>query len=332
MPVPERRIKMSIMFKKVIMHTLDASLDMPLLSKECLNLTDDTEAYITSYVVGLFENHSMAKAAFEDSSPWLEVIQSGIKDFYSFSCDMAHQFFAYLQTFENIPSGDLIVTQFERDAIPYAAFIKLNYKEAFTHAMDHSIECNQIIKHKNIFPETSSKVQEAAIINLETLNILLLDIHKEKYVHTLLGCTAPLSTKRKIDVVEKVIAEAIEENFENKIEALSFAKISLAKSIESTSSIMIEDVLHETFGDKEEIINACMDILEEQGITEEAIELQQVYKVGKKYTTHKLKTNTGIEIKLPVQILNDPDAIEIITNPNGMVEVRLKNIATLISK
>ena len=95
---------------------------------------------------------------------------------------------------------------------------------------------------------------------------------------------------------------------------------------------MIEDVLHETFGDKEEIINACMDILEEQGITEEAIELQQVYKVGKKYTTHKLKTNTGIEIKLPVQILNDPDAIEIITNPNGMVEVRLKNIATLISK
>lgn len=72
---------MSIMFKKVIMHTLDASLDMPLLSKECLNLTDDTEAYITSYVVDLFENHSMAKSAFEDGSPWLEVIKSGIKDF-----------------------------------------------------------------------------------------------------------------------------------------------------------------------------------------------------------------------------------------------------------
>ncbi|MDU6361844.1 MAG: nucleoid-associated protein, partial [Clostridiales bacterium] len=229
---------MSIIFKQVIMHTLDASLDRPLLSKQCLTLTDDTEAYITSYVVGLFENHSMAKAVFEDSSPWLEVIKSGIKDFYSFSCDMAHQFFAYLQTFENIPSGDLIVTQFERDAVPYVAFIKLNYKEAYTHAMDHSVESNQIIKHKSIFPESTSKIQEAAIINIEKMNILLLDTHKEKYVHTLLGCTAPLSTKQKINVVEKVITEAIEENFENKIEALSFAKSNLAKSIESTSSIM----------------------------------------------------------------------------------------------
>ena len=323
---------MSIVFKKVIMHTLDATMDMPRLSKECLTLTDDTEAYITHYIADLFENHSMAKAVFEEESPWLEAIKDGIKDFYSFSLDMAHNFYAYLQTFETIASGDLIVAQFERDAVPYAAFIKLNYKEAFTHAMDHSIECNQIIKHKSIFPETSSKVQEAAIINLETLNILLLDIHKEKYVHTLLGCTAPLSTKQKINVVEKVIAEAIEDNFENKIEALSFAKSNLAKSIESTSSIMIEDVLHDTFGDREEIVNACKDILEERGIADDAIELQQASKVANKYRTHKLKTNTGIEIKLPVQMLNDPNTVEIINNSDGTVEVRIKKIAALVSK
>lgn len=323
---------MSIVFKKVIMHTLDATMDMPRLSKECLTLTDDTEAYITHYIADLFENHSMAKAVFEEESPWLEAIKDGIKDFYSFSCDMAHNFYAYLQTFETIASGDLIVAQFERDAVPYAAFIKLNYKEAFTHAMDHSIECNQIIKNKSIFPETSSKIQEAAIINMETMNILLLDIHKEKYVHTLLGCTAPLSTKQKINVVEKVIAEAIEDNFENKIEALSFAKSNLAKSIESTSSIMIEDVLHDTFGDREEIVNACKEMLEERGITDDAIELQQASKVAKKYTTHKFKTNTGIEIKLPVQMLDDPNTIELINNPDGTVEVRIKNIAALINK
>lgn len=323
---------MSIIFKQVIMHTLDASLDRPLLSKQCLTLTDDTEAYITSYVVGLFENHSMAKAVFEDSSPWLEVIKSGIKDFYSFSCDMAHQFFAYLQTFENIPSGDLIITQFERDAVPYVAFIKLNYKEAYTHAMDHSVESNQIIKHKSIFPESTSKIQEAAIINIEKMNILLLDTHKEKYVHTLLGCTAPLSTKQKINVVEKVITEAIEENFENKVEALSFAKSNLAKSIESTSSIMLDDVLHDTFGDHEELITSCMNSFEEKGITDSVIELPQAEKVGRKYTSHKIKTNTGIELKLPTQLLNDPDTIEFINNPDGTLSILLKNIGSVINK
>lgn len=325
---------MSIVFKQTIIHILDLSHDMPILSASPITLTDDTEAYITSYLADLFDNHSMCKAVFEDTSIWYEALKDGLSDFYSFSCDLAHQFYAYMQTFQTITSGDLVITHFERDAIPYVAFFKLNYKEAYTHIVDQDINgpINQLIKHKTIFHDTVSKIQEAAIINLETLNLLLLDIHKEKYVHTLLGCTAPLSTKQKIKVVEKVITEAIEENFENKVEALSFAKNNLAKSIESTSSIMLDDVLHDTFGDHEELITSCMNTFEEKGITEPAIEIPQAEKVGKKYTSHKIKTNTGIELKLPTQFLNDTDKIEFINNPDGTLSILLKNIGSVINK
>ena len=325
---------MSIVFKQTIIHILDLSHDMPILSASPITLTDDTEAYITSYLADLFDNHSVCKAVFEDTSMWYELLQNGLQDFYAFSCDLAHQFYAYMQTFETISSGDLIITHFERDTTPYLAFYKLNYKEAYTHTVDQDIHgpINQLIKHKTIFHDTVSKIQEAAIINLETFNLLLLDIHKEKYVHTLLGCTAPLSTKQKIKVVEKVITEAIEENFENKVEALSFAKSNLAKSIESTSSIMLDDVLHDTFGDHEELITSCMNSFEEKGITDPVIELPQAEKVSRKYTSHKIKTNTGIELKLPTQLLNDPDTIEFINNPDGTLSILLKNIGSVINK
>ncbi|MEG0580069.1 MAG: nucleoid-associated protein, partial [Niameybacter sp.] len=200
---------MSIVFEKTIIHILDISHDLPILSAHPTFLTDETEAYITSYLTDLFDNHSMAHAIFEDTSLWLEVFKSDILDFEKFSCDLANQFFAYMQTFPSIPSGDLVVTQFKRDDLPYIAFFKLNYKEAYTHVVDQNEDgpINQLLKHKTIFHDTVSKVQEAAIINLETFKILLLDIHKEKYVHTLLGSTAPLSTKQKIKVVEQVIAD-----------------------------------------------------------------------------------------------------------------------------
>lgn len=322
---------MSILFNKVIMHTLDLQVGMPVLSKECLVLNDEVEAYITSYLVGLFESHSMAKTVFESNSPWQEIIKEK-HDFCELSHQLARQFYAYMQTLENIPSGDLIVAEFKRDQIPYIAFFKLNYKEAYTHVIDHGVQANQIIKHKTIFPETQSKIQEAAIINLETYEMLLLDGHRERYLHTLLGAIPKLTINQKVRVVEKVITEAIEENYENKIEAVSFAKSNLAKSIDHTNSILIEEVLEETFGDNEQIKEACLAIFEEQGITDKAIDLQQASKVVKKYTSHKLKTNTGIEIKLPTDMLHDPNKIEFVTNPDGTLEVRIKNVATLINK
>lgn len=325
---------MSIVFKETIIHILDIAHDIPILSASPITLTDDTEAYITSYLADLFDNHSVSHAVFEETSMWGELLKDGLQDFYSFSCDLARQFFAYMQTFPSIASGDLVLTHFERDAIPYVAFFKLNYKESYTHTVDQNENgpINLLIKHKTIFHDTISKVQEAAIINLETLNLLLLDIHKERYVHTLLGSTSPLSTKQKIKVIEKVITEAIEENFENKVEALSFAKNNLAKSIDSTSSILLDDVLQETFGEHESIITACKNTFEEQGITEPAIEIPKAEKVSKKYTSHKIKTSTGIELKLPTQLLNDTDKIEFINNPDGTLSILLKNIGSVVNK
>ncbi|MDA3731640.1 nucleoid-associated protein [Niameybacter massiliensis] len=325
---------MSILFDKVIMHTLDMGYGQPILSKECLALNDEVEAYITTYIVDLFNSHSVSHAIFEETSSWAETIRVNVPDFYSFSCELASQFFAYMQTLENIPNGDLIVTRFKRDQVPYIAFFKLNYKEAYTHVIDQNGTgtINQIIKHKTIFPETSSKIQEAAIINLETCEILLLDGHKECYLHNLLGTTTTLSTKQKIKLVEQVITGAIEENFDNKLEGLAFAKTNIAKSIDHTSSIRVSDVLEETFGEHEHIKEQCLSIFEEQGIAEEVIEIPNAEKVGKKYTSHKIKTNTGIEIKLPTEMLTDPNKFEVVNNPDGSVEVRLKNIGALINK
>ena len=48
--------------------------------------------------------------------------------------------------------------------------------------------------------------------------------------------------------------------------------------------------------------------------------------------THKLKTDTGIEISIPVDYFQNQDYVEFINNPNGTLSISLKNIGKLVDK
>lgn len=325
---------MSIVFHKTIVHLLDSSLDIPLLSAHPLALTDETEAFVTSHIIKLLENMSLCHGTFTEESAYGTMFYAGEFDFYETSCNLAKQIFAYMKNYAGIPSGDLIVVDFTRDETHFFGFFKINYKEAFTHYVDSSGEGmqNTLIKHKTIFPDSSSKIQEAVLINLDTLELSILDTLKEKYLKDLLGFTATLTVKEKLKVVEYVMNEAIEENFENKLEAKSFAKNNIAKSINASSSIMLEEILEETFGDHEAVIDTCLSKCQAFGLSEKKIELPKAESTYKKYASSKLKTNTGIEIKLPSEMLSDPESIEFINNPDGTISILLKNIAELQNK
>ncbi len=325
---------MSIIFHQTIIHLLDPNLDIPVLSRTPLVLNDETEAFITGNLVKLFENMSLATGTFTEDSAYKAAFYEQPFPFYDVSCQLAQSIFSYMKNDPGIPSGDLIVVDFSRDDTRFFGFVKVNYKEAFTHLVDQSSEgpCATLIKHRTIFPDSSSKIQEAVLINTTTLELLILDTLRVKYLKDMLGFTASLTVKEKIKVVEHVMNEAIVQNFENTIEGMSFAKENIAKSINSSSSILLEEILQETFTEHETIINDCIEKCESFGLTEKKIALPKAETTYKKYASHKIKTSTGIEIKLPTAMLNDPEIIEFITNPDGTTSIILKNIGELINK
>jgi ribosomal protein L32E len=52
----------------------------------------------------------------------------------------------------------------------------------------------------------------------------------------------------------------------------------------------------------------------------------------RKYQTQHLYTDTGIEIKIPMNQYKNPKSVEFITNPDGTVSVLIKNIEHLEAK
>ena len=52
----------------------------------------------------------------------------------------------------------------------------------------------------------------------------------------------------------------------------------------------------------------------------------------RKYQSQHLYTDTGIEIKIPMEQYKNPQRVEFITNPDGTISVLIKNIEHLEAK
>ena len=48
--------------------------------------------------------------------------------------------------------------------------------------------------------------------------------------------------------------------------------------------------------------------------------------------SHKIKTDTGIEISFPADYTSNSDYIEFINNPDGTISIELKNIGKIVNK
>lgn len=326
---------MSISFNRTIIHVLDLSMNMPLLSTDFLTLNDETESFITKHLIKIFESSMTSEALFKEEAPLRQIFNQSLSadDFLGLSNDLADIYYRYMTEYGTIPNGDLIVTSFMMDGTRYLGILKLNYKEEYTHFIEQGegLVSARIIKHKGIFPPSSKQIDEGVIINLDNEQVLLLDATKSKYLSLLYDLEPMLSVKETIKAIETVATKVIEEHFDNPIEAMTELKNNISESIARTNTIPIHEVMEQTFGAHEEIFETCVSQMEEFGIKESTVEVTD-NKISNKFASQKLKTDTGIEIKLPTHLFKDPDFVEIVNNPNGTISILLKNISQLNQK
>ena len=323
---------MRITFHNSIIHVLDTSLGHLILSSKGLTLEEEIESFISKHIEHFFESNEVSHAVFRQNGVFFKDIKNYTEEaFYSFSCKIANQFFDYMLQEGAIKKGDLMISSFTRNQDDFLGIIKLNYKEAFVHQMDEDGESitTKLVKERRIF--SPNKIDEALLINRKTWEVWLLDKSKERYLARLFEVDDVLSIKEKLLVIEQITNEVIEEHFENPIEAISTLKSTIAEHIFEDSSVPVEQVIKETFKDYKDVEDICMQRMEQCGMKDEHIVLTNP-KEAKKYISHKLKTNTGIEIKLPTQMIHNTDFIEFVQESNGTLSIVIKNIGEIVNQ
>lgn len=326
---------MSITFKHTIIHVLDLDRGMPLLSTDLLTLSDETESFITRHLIKIFESSSSCEAVFKEGAALPSQLEAPLTEdvFMQLTHEISDAFYRYMVEYENIPNGDLVFTSFMMDGQNYFGLLKLNYKEEYSHSVEQEdgTVITRIVKNKGIFPAASKQVDEGLIVCTDNLKVSLLDNSKGKYLSLLFDLEPALSMKETVKAIEQVASKVIEEHYDNPISAMTELKNNISESIARTQTIPVQEIMEQTFGSDAEVFDSCMHHMEAFGLQEANVEITDP-KLSNKFASQKLKTDTGIEIKMPTHLFKDPDFIEMIHEPNGTISIVLKNISQIVNK
>ena len=233
-----------------------------------------------------------------------------------------------------IPSGDLAVVTFQVAGVIYLALLKMNYKQSYVHLTksEDSGNVNQIICYQSTLPATGAKLSEAVLIDLSDFSVQIVekkyDINGSKvnYLSELyLKCHAKMSSKSKMDIVTKAVEQVNKKHYAQEPVKQLEAKSIIKKEIEDTGTLNVEKISEKIYGNAPEIKEE-FDAKMEKYHMEKAEVTPQSEKTTKKFEKQYLKTDTGIEINIPMEQYQDANQVEFITNPDGTISVLIKNI------
>ncbi len=334
---------MLITINKAILHILDFNSGVTVFSEQELDIqSNSVVAFLTKHIEKSYNDQNAKSGMFHPHSKFKKQVSDyigGSLDFTSFSVYVAEAMYTAIAQSDVVDSTDLLICDFNIDTNRVIALLKCNNKIGFIHQVVHENDKikNDIINHYAIMPGLSQKLDEYAFIDAVSLDIKFVDKKRsvngtDAYViaDNILECSSRISPKETIELVSAITRTVAENHGKSSVEAVSKAKnyiventgvserldpIALGKEVFSSSPIMQEEYLKE---------------VENAGIAE-TVKIDKDFAI-KKGKSHKIKTDTGIEITFPVDYFQNNEFIEFVNNPDGTISIQLKNIGSITNK
>lgn len=336
--------KENIRIEKAIVHILDSTIGMPVLSDTELEYGSEFADFVKEHIARLSSGDDAKECRFhrEESEVCHILEQYEDASFADISKDIAVLLYELMKSNIDIPAADLLVVRFRYENEEYLGLLKMNYKSLYTHrtmALEEGNH-NEIIRHKSILPSEGQRLTEAALIRLNDLAAWVVEkkyeVNGEKtnyFSFLFLKCSSHLSHKSKLSIVSRAVESVQRDGYE---EAERFVRQMEAKSIiqeeiEENGGFTVETIAEKIFEEKPELKTVFQDKMEKYDMVKEEIQPQSENTI-RKYQSQHLYTDTGIEIKIPMEQYKNPKSVEFITNPNGTVSVLIKNIEHLEAK
>ena len=338
--------KEDIRIKHVIVHILDSTIGMPVLSDTELEYGSEVADFLKEHIAKISSGDDAKECRFyKDQSEVYQMLDSyADEDFVQISKDIASMLYEIMNSNIDIPAADLMIVRFKEGDDEYLALLKMNYKSLYTHRTmtleDGEGNSNEIIRHKSILPSESQRLTEAAIIRLDDLALWVIEkkyeVNGEKtdyFSFLFLKCSSHLSHKSKLSIVSRAVESIQKEGFDEteRFEKQMRAKSIIQEEIEEKGGFVVEELAEKIFDEQPELKVAFQDKMEKYNMVKEEIQPQSENTV-RKYQSQHLFTDTGIEIKIPMEQYKNPNRVEFITNTDGTISVLIKNIEHLEAK
>ena len=312
--------KDDIIIRKGILHILDSHTGYLGLSSQLLDMGPDLMEFVRGHIFKIMESDDAKRCQFDGSvSPILSLLESmdetDDESFIEATRILGENLFDIMCDSVTIPAGDLLCVTFQVQSVVHLALLKMNYKVTYVHQEEEDVQANDIVKQR-VMPTDSAKLTEAVIIDLSEYKVRLVEKKYEmlngdkiNYLsERFLQCYADLAPKKKFQILNKVINDINNH----------YPEDGIAKRLDMKSRFGNHQGKKQEFDEKIERYDMQYD----------------TFTVAKENTVKRLEyqmleTDTGIEIKIPMEEYNMKDNVEIIEESGGGSTIIIKNIESV---
>lgn len=338
---------MDLEIQKAVLHILDTHVDAPVTSETLLE-SEDALAYLSGIAGRAFAGEETKPCILPADASLAAEAARAEEDFLPATVRLAEQWFARLTAQPGIPAGDAAFLLLSIDGRDYFAALKLNYKVGVAHyfEMRGTAPSNDIVRQATLLPGAGGKADEAFFVELgpqAPYQMRLLekkydiDGHKQPYLGRMLGAQPGLSPKEKLDTIRAVAAEVNQQFYgatgvdEPEVAAAVCAEYRAAKAAASRPDAPpwdpapIGELCETLYGDLPHAREAFTKALAEHDIAlDEPLPIPPA--AVRRMEKQSLRSADGVEIKVPVDVYRDQSALEFIQNPDGTVNLLIKNV------
>ena len=327
---------MEIIVHQAILHVLDTTLDAPVLSGSCMEMTAEKTAYLQYHIEKLLASDDIRQCRPLPDSAFKNELEHN-QDFIDLSCRIAGVLFDYMHAHTTIPGADLAVVDFTRDGQPWLGILKLNYKNGYTHYTEtvEGAPVNSIIQQRACLPTQSGKVEEGALVNLTDYSMRLLekkydiDGHKEFYLSSVVfQYTQAEPEKKKLQAIQEAAAQAVKDAYEDEPHADAQVAMLIAnQAADNDNQVSVEQVRQQLAEEYPLAAVPFDDYVEKSEVLEEAAAPVTVTPARiRRMESRSIRTANGIEVKIPTELLNSDSELEFLHDPDGSVSLLIKNV------
>ena len=327
---------MEIIIHQAILHVLDTTLDAPVLSGNSMELTAEKTAYLQNHIEKLLASDEIRQCRPLPDSAFKNELEHN-QDFIDLSCRIAGVLFDYMHAHTTIPGADLAVVDFTRDGAPWLGILKLNYKNGYTHYTEtvEGAPVNSIIQQPACLPTQSGKVEEGALVDLRDYSMRLLekkydiDGHKEFYLSTVVfQYTQAEPEKKKLQAIQEAAAQAVKDTYEDEPHADAQVAMMIAtQAADNDNQVSVEQVRRQLAEEYPLAAVPFDDYVEKSDVIEHAEQPVTVTPARiRRMESRSIHTASGIEVKIPTEVLSSDSEVEFLHDPDGSVSLLIKNV------
>ncbi|MEG0877238.1 MAG: nucleoid-associated protein [Oscillospiraceae bacterium] len=321
---------MNILIEKAAVYVLDSLGNEPLCPQQCMEITDDIEQYLASCAAKGFAADEARPCAMSRDSQLLPLLQDINSAFLEKTTQMADIWFDIMKENPSIPACELVFLLMQIEGEAYLSVLKLNHKSGYMFFYDAA---GGKLSHCENILQAQGKPDEAMYIQLANNELLVLekkydiDGHKAAYIASKIAqCKSGMSAKEKLDVICEAAVEVNRQFYGSLgVDESTVAAAVCEEYKAAPEGIAASEVCSRLYKDLPHAEEAFQKVLAEHEMVfaePVAISAPAVRRLEKQ----SLRSGSGVEVKVPVSVYRNTDAVEFLKNDDGTTSLLIKNI------